>query len=142
MAGKAKKRKVWTDEAKERALAVYVQTGSLSAAARAVRAAVSTVKRWVIKQPPDEIEDERMKQRLAAVARAWEIATLYMEHLRDAETIHKAGAKDSAIVAGTMIDKTQVLLGEPQRHEISGPNGGPIPLKLYDFDQSKYPDPQ
>lgn len=29
-----------------------------------------------------------------------------------------------------------------EKHVVSGPNGGPIPVKLYDFDQSKYPDPQ
>lgn len=28
------------------------------------------------------------------------------------------------------------------RHEIGGPGGGAIPVKLYDFDQSGYPNPQ
>lgn len=149
MAGKVKqnnakkqKRKKWTDLDREKAVAVYIQTGSLSAAARAVGAAVSTVKSWVEQQPPDDIENERMKQRLNAVREAWKVVNLYLTHLQKQEVVDKTGAKDSAIVVGTMVDKIQVLLGEPQKHEIAGPNGGPIPVKLYDFDQSKYPDPE
>ena len=42
-----------------------------------------------------------------------DIASTYIDHLKEPEVIKSAKARDSAIVAGTMIDKAQLLAGEP-----------------------------
>lgn len=61
----------------------------------------------------DEFNRYRTEEKKKAIVKGWEIATLYMNHLKEPEVIEKASARDSAIVMGTSIDKIQVLAGEP-----------------------------
>lgn len=61
----------------------------------------------------DGFEQYRTQKKLEHIQRALEIASLYIEHLAEPGVIKDAKARDSAIVAGTMIDKAQLLAGEP-----------------------------
>lgn len=55
----------------------------------------------------------RQQKKREQIAKALDIASTYIDHLKNPEVIAKASARDSAIVAGTMIDKAQLLAGEP-----------------------------
>lgn len=55
----------------------------------------------------------RMQAKREQIIKALDIASTYIDHLKNPEVIAKASARDSAIVAGTMIDKAQLLAGEP-----------------------------
>lgn len=55
----------------------------------------------------------RMQAKREQIVKALDIASTYIDHLKNPEVIAKASARDSAIVAGTMIDKAQLLAGEP-----------------------------
>lgn len=65
-------RKQWTDLDREKALAVIKTGGSLSDAARAVGAAVSTVKGWLSKTPSQEVQEAREDARKKFVRDAWD----------------------------------------------------------------------
>ena len=54
----------------------------------------------------------RQNKKIEIIKQSLEIATSYITHLAQPEVIEKASARDSAIVAGTMIDKAQLLSGE------------------------------
>lgn len=60
-----------------------------------------------------EFADFRQKQKMSAIEQAWKIANTYLNHLKEDEIIKKAQAKDTAIVIGTLIDKAQLLAGDP-----------------------------
>lgn len=55
----------------------------------------------------------RTEKKKEQIVKALDIASKYIDHLGVKEVIAKASARDSAIVAGTMIDKAQLLAGEP-----------------------------
>lgn len=55
----------------------------------------------------------RQQKKREQIVKALDIASTYIDHLKEPEVIGKASARDSAIVAGTMIDKAQLLAGEP-----------------------------
>ncbi|HAA25287.1 MAG TPA: hypothetical protein DCE11_04100, partial [Ruminiclostridium sp.] len=55
----------------------------------------------------------RQQKKREQIVKALDIASKYIEHLAEPAVIASAKAKDSAIVAGTMIDKAQLLAGEP-----------------------------
>ena len=55
----------------------------------------------------------RTEKKKEQIVKALDIASTYIDHLKNPEVIGKASARDSAIVAGTMIDKAQLLAGEP-----------------------------
>lgn len=61
----------------------------------------------------DEFNEYRRQAKREQIVKALDIASTYIDHLKNPETIAKASARDSAIVAGTMIDKAQLLAGEP-----------------------------
>jgi len=67
---------------------------------------------------PQLLDDDTFLRLRAAkkqehIIQAHNIASQYMQHLQEPDVIGKASARDSAIVAGTMIDKAQLLAGEP-----------------------------
>ena len=61
----------------------------------------------------DEFNTFRAERKREQIVKALDIASTYIDHLKNPEVIGKASARDSAIVAGTMIDKAQLLAGEP-----------------------------
>ena len=61
----------------------------------------------------EEFQKFREEKKREQIAKALDIASTYIDHLKKPEVISKASARDSAIVAGTMIDKAQLLAGEP-----------------------------
>ena len=61
----------------------------------------------------DEFNAYRAERKREQIVKALDIASTYIDHLKNPEVIGKASARDSAIVAGTMIDKAQLLAGEP-----------------------------
>ena len=61
----------------------------------------------------DEFNAFRAERKREQIVKALDIASTYIDHLKNPEVINKASARDSAIVAGTMIDKAQLLAGEP-----------------------------
>ena len=61
----------------------------------------------------EEFRKFREEKKREQIAKALDIASTYIDHLKKPEVIAKASARDSAIVAGTMIDKAQLLAGEP-----------------------------
>ena len=61
----------------------------------------------------DQFQAYREEKKREQIAKALDIASTYIDHLKKPEVIAKASARDSAIVAGTMIDKAQLLAGEP-----------------------------
>ena len=61
----------------------------------------------------DKFQAYREEKKKEQIVKALDIASTYIDHLKNPEVINKASARDSAIVAGTMIDKAQLLAGEP-----------------------------
>jgi iron uptake system EfeUOB component EfeO/EfeM len=61
----------------------------------------------------DKFQAYREEKKKEQIVKALDIASTYIDHLKNPEVITKASARDSAIVAGTMIDKAQLLAGEP-----------------------------
>ena len=61
----------------------------------------------------DTFNQYRMEKKKEHIQTALRIASLYMEHLQRPEVVEKASARDSAIVTGTLIDKAQLLAGDP-----------------------------
>lgn len=61
----------------------------------------------------DKFQAYREEKKKEQIVKALDIASTYIDHLKNPEVIAKASARDSAIVAGTMIDKAQLLAGEP-----------------------------
>jgi len=61
----------------------------------------------------EEFRKFREEKKKEQIVKALDIASTYIDHLKNPEVINKASARDSAIVAGTMIDKAQLLAGEP-----------------------------
>ena len=64
-------------------------------------------------QNDDTFLQYRTEKKKEQIVKALDIASTYIDHLKEPEVIAKASARDSAIVAGTMIDKAQLLAGEP-----------------------------
>lgn len=60
----------------------------------------------------DDFQKLRNDKKKELIQRSLDIAAAYTLHMMDPAVIDKAGARDSAIVAGTMIDKAQLLAGE------------------------------
>jgi hypothetical protein len=111
-------RRVKTPEAKKEAIRAYLAINpeaSEREISRAVDLPATTVHDQLHKGvlDRDTFERYRAEQKINAIQQGWEIAKLYMEHLKQPETISKAGARDSAIVIGTLIDKSQLLAGDP-----------------------------
>jgi len=61
----------------------------------------------------EKFQAYREEKKKEQIVKALDIASTYIDHLKNPEVINKASARDSAIVAGTMIDKAQLLAGEP-----------------------------
>ena len=61
----------------------------------------------------DAFAEYRQAKKREQIVNALDIASKYIDHLADPLVIAAAKARDSATVAGIMIDKAQLLAGEP-----------------------------
>ena len=84
-------------------------------AAKAAGIPVRTAQDIIAKElkDDDEFASYRAAKKLELIKKSLDIAASYSDHLAEPAVIAKASARDSAIVAGTMIDKAQLLAGEP-----------------------------
>ena len=80
----------------------------------------------------EEFQKFREEKKREQIAKALDIASTYIDHLKKPEVIAKASARDSAIVAGTMIDKAQLLAGEPT---IISQSNKPLPELVKDTEK-------
>ena len=80
----------------------------------------------------EEFRKFREEKKREQIAKALDIASTYIDHLKNPEVIAKASARDSAIVAGTMIDKAQLLAGEPT---IISQSNKPLPELVKDTEK-------
>ena len=80
----------------------------------------------------DTFAEYRQQKKREQIVKALDIASTYIDHLKNPEVIAKASARDSAIVAGTMIDKAQLLAGEPT---IISQNNKPLPELVKDTEK-------
>ena len=82
--------------------------------AREARMSKTTVQQILLDLKDDDgFNAFRAERKREQIVKALDIASTYIDHLKKPEVISKASARDSAIVAGTMIDKAQLLAGEP-----------------------------
>ncbi len=65
------KRRVYTDQDKEHAIAVYATTGNLSKTARQTGVPLSTLRGWMAEQPAEEVQQARLDARAKFVEAAW-----------------------------------------------------------------------
>ena len=80
----------------------------------------------------DAFAEYRQQKKREQIVKALDIASTYIDHLKNPEVINKASARDSAIVAGTMIDKAQLLAGEPT---IISQSNKPLPELVKDTEK-------
>ena len=66
-----------------------------------------------VMEDDEAFTEYRQQKKREQIVKALDIASKYIEHLAEPAVIASAKAKDAAIVAGTMIDKAQLLAGEP-----------------------------
>lgn len=110
--GNAKKRP-WTDADKERAIAVYITTGNLSQTSRETGVPISTLRGWLAEQPPGKVQEAREEAQAEFVRKAWDAVTAHVLHLQDKGVIAETSARDSATIVGILIDKIQLVTGQP-----------------------------
>ena len=109
---KAKKRP-WTDADKERAIAVYTTCGNLSRTSKETGVPISTLRGWLAEQPAEKVKEAREEAQVEFVRKAWEGVTAHVEHLAERSAIAATTARDSATIVGILIDKIQLVTGQP-----------------------------
>lgn len=107
------KKRPWTDQDKEHAIAVYVTCGNLSKTSRQTGVPISTLRGWLAEQPPEKVKEAREDAQVAFVKQAWSAVGEYVDHLRNSVTMKTATARDSATIVGILIDKIQLVTGQP-----------------------------
>lgn len=69
---KRAKRRTYTDQDKEHAIAVYTTNGNLSKTSRETGVPISTLRGWLAEQPAAEIQQARLDAKAKFVEAAWE----------------------------------------------------------------------
>ncbi|MEX0975051.1 MAG: hypothetical protein WD024_06885 [Bacillota bacterium] len=77
MAGKTKAtgtrtRTIYTDDQKERAIAVFTTCGNLSRTSRETGVPISTLKGWLAEQPQEEVAKARLDAKTRFIGQAWD----------------------------------------------------------------------
>jgi|SRR5690554_7411881 len=106
------------DKTREEIKAFYSANGNMRETARKFNISASTVKK-IVDENKDEVEQLRTHKKEEWIENAWKTINLYIAHVQSEEVIQKTGARDSAILIGTLHDKmlkTQEL--ELKREEI------------------------
>lgn len=110
---KRSKRRSWTDTEKEHAIAVYTTNGNLSKTSRETGVPISTLRGWLAEVPPAKVQEAREDAQASFVKEAWKAVIAYAQHLTSEEVIKKTAAVPSATTIGILIDKIQLVTGQP-----------------------------
>lgn len=110
---KRSKRRTYTDQEKEHAIATYVTNGNLSKTSRETGVPISTLRGWLAEQPPEKVQEARAEAQAEFVRKAWDAVTAHVLHLQDKVVIAETTARDSATIVGILIDKLQLVTGKP-----------------------------
>lgn len=104
-----------TPEKIETIKAVFAETDSLTAAAKAACVSMGTASKYA--KSSDEFEELRTEKRALVIGsiaeELAEVRQLYLNHLKEVSVIAAASAKDAATVIGIVTDKEQLLTGKP-----------------------------
>lgn len=93
-----------SEKKKEKIKALLAQGMSQRRVAKEVGVAVATVNKFS-KDKADEVEHLRTHKKAQWIDEAWKTIGLYMQHVQESNVIQKTGARDSAILIGTLHDK-------------------------------------
>lgn len=93
-----------SEKKKEQIKALLAQGMSQRRVAKEVGVAVSTVNKFS-KDKADEVEHLRTHKKAQWIDEAWKAIGLYMNHVQEEKVINRTGARDSAILIGTLHDK-------------------------------------
>lgn len=137
---KRSKRRSYSDQEKEHAIAVYVTTGNLSRTSRETGVPISTLRGWLAEQPPEKVKEAREEAQAEFVRKAWEGVTAHVEHLTERSVIAETSARDSATIVGILIDKIQLVTGRPT--SINEQQGQVTTRHEYDIVQRIVTDPE
>jgi transposase-like protein len=136
------KKRPWTDADKERAIAVYVTTGNLSRTSRETGVPISTLRDWLKEQPAEKVKEAREEAQAEFVRKAWEGVTAHVEHLAERSAIAATTARDSATIVGILIDKIQLVTGQPTSNVKQQVDGQVTNRHEYDITQRIVSDPE
>lgn len=92
------------DRKKETIRQMLAEGFAKNAVAKKVGVSWATVDK-VSKEDKDGLEDLREQKKEQWVHEAWKTINLYMRHVQSEKVINKTGARDSAILIGTLHDK-------------------------------------
>lgn len=109
---KRSKRRTYTDLEKEHAIAVYTTCGNLSKTFRETGVPISTLRGWLAEVPPEKVKEAREDAQAEFVRKAWDAVAAHVEHLTEKGVIAITSARDSATIAGILIDKIQLVTGQ------------------------------
>lgn len=110
--GNGRRCRPWTEQDKERAIAVYVTCGNLSRTSRETGVPISTLRDWLKEQPPGKVQEAREEARAGFVRKAWEAVGAHLKHLAEDTAVRATTARDSATIVGILIDKIQLVTGQ------------------------------
>lgn len=94
------------DEKRELIKTDYVVMGSMNKVAKKHNVSWDTV-RNIISENVDVLQDQRNERKKQFIDDAWEVATMYLENLKNPKNVKNAKARDSATVYGILVDKIQ-----------------------------------
>lgn len=92
------------DKTREQIRAYYASCGNQNETSRKFGVSASTV-RSIVREKKDDVEKLRTHKKAQWVDEAWKTIGLYMQHVQDKKVINRTGARDSAILIGTLHDK-------------------------------------
>lgn len=137
---KRSKRRSYTDQEKEHAIAVYTTNGNLSKTSRETGVPISTLRGWLAEVPPAKVQEAREEAQAEFVRKAWDAVTAHVLHLQDKGVIAETSARDSATIVGILIDKIQLVTGRPT--SINEQQGQVTTRYEYDIVQRIVTDPE
>lgn len=92
------------DKTREQIKAFYASCGNMRETARQFKVSPNTIKR-IVDDEKDEVSQLRTHKKEQWISEAWKTINLYIEHVQSESVIKKTGARDSAILIGTLHDK-------------------------------------
>jgi hypothetical protein len=91
------------DKTREQIKAFYASCGNMNRTAKEFKVSWSTVKS--ICEEDDNLEKIREHKKEEWISEAWKTINLYIQHVQTEEVVKRTGARDSAILIGTLHDK-------------------------------------
>ena len=106
--------KKYTDEIKEKAYFMYAACGNFNEVSRQLGIPITTIKTWIDKKEPDELDELRTQKKMEFVDKASEIIDMALDRLKkeleDEESRIPVNQLTTAI--GTLYDKRALAKGE------------------------------